>query len=265
MLFAVGDELDCRDSAYTILSVVHTGESELYRALRSHDNSEVVLKFGDAAMDEAIVIAALRQEGDPKLIPYLPEYLHLVTCDGKQGSVFRPLDGFFSLEDVKQQYPAGIEPQDMAWMFRRLLVPLGFINHLGYTHCAVLPRHVMIHPEQHGLVLVDWSHAVHVDDGEAGVRIGEFEKWYPPDIDQPSAATDTFMAANLMSWLMGGDPEVLMFPDVPREMRSFLSACTKRSWRERPQDPHAVLEYFDTTIERLWGKRKFRPFDMATP
>lgn len=268
MPFTVGDILDTKDSTYTILDVVHSGETEIYRAHRDHDNSDVILKMGDRTMDEALTLSAIVRDADPKLVPYLPKQLHLVSVDGESGLVFEPLDGFVSLAEVHDAYPDGIDPKDMAWMFRRLLVPLGFVARQGYAHCAVLPRHVMIEPELHGLVLIDWSHAGHKEDWVIPDRIPEFDKWYPADIDETDmdamnlSAVDVYMAANLMSWLMGGDPERLVIPDVPRELRAFLTTCTKRDVRERPSDAHSVLGHFDNTIERLWGKKKFHPFVM---
>ncbi len=262
MAFTVGDELDAKDSTYTILAHVHTGDTEIYRAHREADDTEVILKFGDHAMDEVLVLGALSIDQDPKLGPYLPKHRHLIIVDGEAASVIEPLDGFVSLTEVHDEYPDGIDPKDMAWMFRRLLMPLGFVARQGYTHHAVLPQHVMIEPELHGLVLIDWSYAVHDDDpdGEEDVP-SAFEKWYPPDYEV-TAGIDIYMAANLMSWVMGGDPERLVFPDVPRELRAFLTTCTKRDVRERPSDAHSVLQHLDVALERMWGKRRFHPFAM---
>ena len=54
----------------------------------------------------------------------------------------------------------GVDPRDAAWMWRRLLVALGFAHRAGVLHGAVLPEHVLIHPGEHGLVLVDWCYSV---------------------------------------------------------------------------------------------------------
>ena len=45
-------------------------------------------------------------------------------------------------------------------MWRRLLVGLGWAHRAGVVHGAVLPEHVLIHPAEHGLVLVDWCYSV---------------------------------------------------------------------------------------------------------
>ncbi len=49
------------------------------------------------------------------------------------------LDGFRSLTEVGTAYPDGVDPRDAAWMWRRLLVGLGFAHRAGVLHGAVLP------------------------------------------------------------------------------------------------------------------------------
>ena len=44
-------------------------------------------------------------------------------------------------------------------MWRRLLTALGWAHRARLVHGAVFPEHVLIHPELHGLVLVDWCYA----------------------------------------------------------------------------------------------------------
>ena len=41
-------------------------------------------------------------------------------------------------------YPDGVDPRDVAWMWRRLLVALGLAHRAGVVHGAVLPEHVLI-------------------------------------------------------------------------------------------------------------------------
>jgi hypothetical protein len=50
------------------------------------------------------------------------------------------LTGFHSLAEVRAAFPAGIDPQDAAWMWRRLLVAVGAAHRAGVIHGAVLPE-----------------------------------------------------------------------------------------------------------------------------
>jgi hypothetical protein len=260
---SVGDILDFKDGHYTVTGDLHHGESDLYLASRSTDAGQYVVKVGDG--DETLTLAGLLMGADPKFVPYLPKFASNMMIDGEFATAFEYLDGFYSLADVKQHYPDGVDPRDMAWMFRRLLVVLGFAHKTKYLHGAVLPQHVMIHPDQHGLVLIDWNHSASVDEStdETIDPVGAYKDWYPAEAvtENCGTHTDIYMAANLMSWLMGGDPENVVLPTgIEREYRIFLSSCLSVDWKQRPAEGWGVLKHFDDLIERLYGKRKFRPF-----
>jgi serine/threonine protein kinase len=78
----------------------------------------------------------------------------------RQINVLEHIDGLYSLKEVHAAYPQGVDPRDMAWMWRRLLVALGFAHASRVIHGAILPTHILIQPREHGVVLIDWSYAV---------------------------------------------------------------------------------------------------------
>ena len=78
----------------------------------------------------------------------------------RHANLIGALGGFRSLAEVRSAFPAGLDPRDAAWMWRRLLVAIGAAHRAGVIHGAVLPEHVLIHPAEHGLVLVDWCYSV---------------------------------------------------------------------------------------------------------
>ncbi|MGB8644543.1 MAG: molecular chaperone DnaJ [Anaerolineae bacterium] len=186
-------------------------------------------------------------------------------------NILQALEGFYSLKEVRAEYRNGVDPRDMVWIWRRLLVALGLAHINGVIHGAVLPEHVLIHPEMHGLVLVDWTCAVMVEDASCPAPYipamnVEYEPWYPPEIkarQSPLPGTDIYMAVQCMIYLLGGDPATGVIPEAtPRPFVRFFKGCLQASPRARPQDTWKLLEEFDEVIERLWGKRTFHPFVM---
>jgi len=92
---------------------------------------------------------------------YLPRILDsFETKDGRRVNVFAPIDGYVSLEEVLRAYPQGLNFRDVVWMYKRLLVAIGFAHSKGIIHGAILPSHVLIHPIEHGAKLLDWSYAL---------------------------------------------------------------------------------------------------------
>ena len=217
-----------------------------------------------AVMAEAMNLSALLKDADPRLPPYVPELVS-VASDGGWTNVFKSLDGFYTLEEVHARYPV-LEPRDMAWMFRRLLVVLGFTMRADMVHGAVVPSHVLIHPEKHGLVLVDWCYATGAGQ-DLEMRSEAYQDWYPPEGKTGTIVgpeMDVYMAAGCMLWLLGGQPDGSGLPtSVPREYRAFFNVCTKPIAADRPPDAWDVKEHFDGLIEHLYGARKFRPFSMS--
>lgn len=228
----------------------------------------------DRVKNEARVLKVLFSDKENEALrPFVSEWVDSFSYRDSGSSLIRQvnvlswLEGFYSLKEVMSYYPNGVDPRDMAWMWRRLLVALGFAHNNGVIHGAVLPKHVLIHPEKHGLVLVDWSYAV-LDPETSGERLqminSEYEQWYPPeiaDIGIPTPGLDIYMGARCMVYLLGGDPVTGNLPTlVPKAIRAFLRGCMLPGPRQRPSDAWSLKEEFDELLERLWGRRRYHPF-----
>lgn len=235
----------------------------------SYDASFGVLKLprdqadSDLLEREAVALRQLPKDGEKRFLAYVPELVETLRYGGRSGNVLRRLDGFVPLTEVRSAYPGGVDPRDVAWMWRRLLVGLGFAHKAGVLHGAVLPEHVLIHPDLHGLVLVDWCYSVpgcyaHIDgSGKVPAMVTRRSSWYPPEVpakQTASAATDLFMATRCMTYLMG--------PLIPRELQAFARGCMLTAQNRRPSDAWKLLAELDELLGRLYGPRTFRPFHL---
>lgn len=246
--------------------------AELYEAADENDRGRrAVLKMprdpsdNDLMSREEEALRKLRDDGDPKFRPYVPRLVAAFrhrdedTGETRRVNALAPLDGFVSFAQVMAAYPDGVDPRDAAWMWRRLLVALGFAHRAGVVHGAVLPEHVLVHPRQHGLVLVDWCYSVTRRGAHVPAIVDRRAGWYPSEVlDREAAvpATDVFMASRCVA--------ALMRDRAPRATRNFISGCTLASPRRRPGDAWRLLAELDELLERLHGRRTFRPFTMPT-
>ncbi|WP_067469268.1 molecular chaperone DnaJ [Actinomadura macra] len=249
--------------------------AELYAAEPGTPPRRVLLKMprdprdSDLLEREAVALRQLPKDGDGRFLPYVPRIVESfrhrdpVTGAQRQVNAMVALDGFHSLTEVGRAYPDGLDPRDAAWMWRRLLVGLGFAHRAGVLHGAVLPDHVLIHPGEHGLVLVDWCYSVpgcyaSTDpSGRVPALVDRYAGWYPPEVPgrrTASPATDIFMATRCMTELMGDK--------APRAMRSFARGCLLPAQNRRPADAWRLLTELDELLERLYGRRRFRPFHL---
>ncbi|MFV2112368.1 serine/threonine protein kinase [Micromonospora sp. LOL_025] len=217
----------------------------------------------DLMAREAHALRTIAERGDPRYLPYVPrlveDFPHRDAATGAERriNVLATAPGLHDLDEVRRAYPDGLDARDVAWMWRRLLVALGLAHGAGIVHGAVLPPHVLIEPDGHGVVLVDWCFSAPVGSTVPALVPGYDAKWYPDEIPRKKPCgpgTDIAMASVCMSWLMG--------PRAPRELHDFARGCRQRSLDARPDDAWRLLRELDEVLERLYGPRTFRPFTL---
>jgi serine/threonine protein kinase len=119
----------------------------------------------DLVWNEAGVLGYLNPPGTPDegYFRYFPRLLDsFETLDGFRANVLVDLVGYVSVEDVLTAFPKGLYFRDVAWMYKRLLVGLGYAHNQGVIHGAILPPHVLIHPTGHGAKIIDWSYSLNL-------------------------------------------------------------------------------------------------------
>ncbi len=172
----------------------------LERLLASGDSSDVflarwVVRLGervtikiDAAGDGDLLraehsvlskLAKSRVQGAEHFLTRLPAPVALgMTAEEapRVASVYGWRSGFVhTLEQVGEHHRRGVKGQAVVWLLKRLLELLGFVHASGFAHGAVTPAHVLVHPRDHGAMLVGWTVA-----GRIGTpRRGFPEAWSP--------------------------------------------------------------------------------------
>lgn len=230
----------------------------------SYDNGheKTLLSFpndhndNDLSENQASILKRLNKEVPEDFKAFYPNFVEnfrfKINNSLKNITAYQLPDGLYSLADVKEDYPEGIPARDVAWIFRRLLVAIGNANDIGVIHSGINLNSVLIHPEQHGLVLQDWYYAV--EEGQSLVAVpNSFKTFYPEYVlkKQPvHKELDIYLAAKTM--------EALLREDAPRPLRAFFKGCQLKSV---PAARHLLFE-FDELIENMWGPKKFHVFAM---
>jgi hypothetical protein len=208
--------------------------------------------------------------GDRRYREYLPRLVETFTVPGsdgdRQANVFAYHEGFYTLEQIRRRHPDGLDARHLAWIFKRMLAVVGFSAVCGLVHGALVPPHVLIHAENHGLQLLDWIHAVRVGQPLVFVPTA-YRQWYPSEAlakKSVSPATDLFLAAKCLIYVAGGDPVAEQWPEsVPMPMQRFLNTCLFPSPRMRPQDAWQLHEEFDALLVRLFGAPRYHRLVMS--
>ncbi|MGV9414812.1 hypothetical protein ACWDOP_33335 [Nocardia sp. NPDC003693] len=237
----------------SVADVYHCGSDRVVKIPRRAVANRLLAGERNALRDIASTAA-----GHEWLRPYFPELVDTVdhhdAATGEHRAVnvlTAHIDGFVTLEQVRAAYPGGLDPRDYAWMHRRLLRCLAGAALAGWVHTALTPANVLIHPRQHGVVLAGWSFATR-PGAPAAATLGALD--YPPEIrDAVSPATDVYLAHGLMLTMLGDR--------APAPMRTFAAGCRQSDPRLRP-DAADLLGEFDDLLDRLYGQRRFRPFEL---
>ena len=212
---------------------------------------------------EVRALRRIAEQGDPRYLPYVPRlvdtFRHREPATGAERriNVLGSAPHLMSLAEVARRRPDGLDPRDVAWMWRRLLVALGLSHRAGVVHGAVLPEHVLIEPTEHGVVLVDWCYSVVDSMDHVPAVVPRYADWYPPEVHKrqiPGPGTDIAMATRCMTALMGDR--------APAPLLAFAAGCTLPSPGARPDDAWRLLAELDDVLERLYGARTFRPLHL---
>ncbi|GAT70549.1 serine/threonine protein kinase [Planomonospora sphaerica] len=274
---------------YRVGGTLHRGATAVLRACER--DMLLKLPLGPADNDlmrrEAEALRTLEREADPLLLPYVPRLVDSFRhrADGVERHVnviSRVPDGFLNLEEVRRRRPV-LDPRDAAWIWRRLLVAIGTAHRAGIVHGAVFGQHVLVHPVEHGLVLVDWSQSVPVG-GRLTALVTRHRADYPPDVLARGPATEALdirLATRCVAALMGVRPDRSDGPDpdptgpdrlgrpgpdgprrpagrVPGPMRAFL----RGSLLAPPRDAWRLLAELDELLDDLYGPRRYRPLHL---
>ncbi|GAA2395863.1 serine/threonine protein kinase [Dactylosporangium salmoneum] len=245
---------------YSTAVLDHRGDlANLYKVPEGHLKLVRDPSCNDLMAREAAALRRMAEHGDPRYLPYVPRLVDAFRH--KTDKVYRgnvigvSATNLHSLAEVQQRRPHGLDPRDAAWMWRRLLVALGLAHRAGVIHGAVLPEHVLIEPDDHGVVLVDWCYSASAPGERIAAIVPRHRDQYPAEVldrGTPGPYTDLAMAAGLMSGLMG--------ERAPKALRRFADGCRLASPRQRPDDAWGLLAELDELLHRLYGPRKFRPF-----
>ncbi|WP_433615436.1 serine/threonine protein kinase [Dactylosporangium sp. CA-139114] len=242
----------------------HRGDlANLYRIPEGHLKLVRDPSCNDLMAREAAALRRMAEHGDPRYLPYVPRLLETFRHRSESGQTRRAnviatsAPRLHSLQEVQRKRPDGLDPRDAAWMWRRLLVALGLAHRAGVVHGAIVAQHVLIEPDEHGVVLVDWCYSASDPSQRIAAIVPGHRDDYPPEVlsrAAPGPYTDIHMAAGVMAGLMG--------ERAPRPLRRFADGCRLSSTRQRPDDAWKLLGELDELLHQLYGPRTFRPFTL---
>lgn len=188
---------------------------------------------------------------------------------GKCVSVFRWMSGFYhNFDAVIQAYPQGIPARASVWIWRRILEVLSFIHASGMVHGAIIPLHLLIQENEHGVRLVGYGCSGHIGDKLQNVP-QTFESFYPQSARSRLALTaqlDLAMSARCIIALLGGDQATASLgASVPAQLIRILQrvARSERSGKSG-ENAWSIREELGEIAKQVYGATQFVPIVMPS-
>ncbi|EAU66264.1 gp247, putative [Stigmatella aurantiaca DW4/3-1] len=269
---------------YVLLGRLGQGDgSDVFLARRDTRLSEqVVLKVARALETAGLVarefevvgeLLGSKAQGAEHFSRLLPQPVAQGPVKDPEGTpraaaVYRWRSGFqHTFSEVLDAYPSGVDPRAAVWMWKRVLEMLAFVHGSGYVHGAVLPPHLLVHPRDHGVVLVGWSSALRFASRQPlPARSQRHRPFYPPDVwdgAPPTPATDLAMSARSLVAVLGGEPETGQVPlSVPPPLADLLKRQVNPAPREALGDAWQLRSLLDAAAKEAFGPPRYTPFTL---
>lgn len=252
--FFVGDLAKRTDFANIYPAAYIENGAERYAAIKLPRSP----KNNDLIENEVKALKTLKEEVPERYQMFHPTtvdtFIHRDKANNKQrrALVTNALPGFVSLREVIDAYPQGISPRHVAWITRRLWPAIDTAHRAGIAHGAVFPENVMIHPVDHGVVLINWAYSQPMGEQlKAVVPSYEKAEWYGLSTKKKlDHRLDVKLAARTMTAVLG-DQDAKAF-------RAFFKGCLVASTPTAGQ----LFNEFEELLTEAYGERKYVPFNM---
>jgi hypothetical protein len=188
---------------------------------------------------------------------------------GSRVSIFRWASGFLhTFNEVIQVYPSGIPPQASIWIWRRILEILSFVHASGMAHGAILPPHLLIQENEHGVRLVGYSCAGPLGDRLRSISRG-YESFYPRATQSGLRLTvqlDLAMSARCIVAILGGNPKAASLPTaVPEKLASIVQRIALSNPAGKAEEnAWTIREELGEISKEIFGLPQFIPIEMPS-
>ncbi len=137
--------------------VVRLGELVVIKVLKARSDADLFRSEWETLR----TLSGSTLQGADHYVTRLPRPVAYGPVGDRLAAAYRHTSGFVhDLDEVARVHRDGVPAPVSVWLLKRLLELLGWVHRAGYAHGAVLPPHVLVHPRDHGAVLVGWTCAV---------------------------------------------------------------------------------------------------------
>lgn len=240
-----GVEIDRQLAVGDVCNVYLSDQGNVVKVPLSEADNDLMKK-------EWSVLKALHQSiTDPRFGRYFPDPLDSTRVKKSRVNLLSYVDLGVPLHTLALEYD--ITFRHVVWIMNRALTAIGTAHQHGYVHGACIPPHLLYLPENHGLVLIDWTSASKLDTDESTPYVSkEWERLYPREIRKKETytSTDIYMVAKSIL-------DVIDANIIPKRFRPLFDYATAGSVYQRPHDAWAFQAQWKKAAAEQYGSPTF--------
>jgi serine/threonine protein kinase len=170
----------------------------------------------------------------------LPAMRDLIRLDDDSLALVMSYIPGYTLEHIVDKV-GKMDPETVAWITERLLNAMMYLHHHGVIHGDIKPQNIIIQPNNHSVVLVDFGLAM-VKPSESAKSQGYTPLFASPEQIAGNVllpASDYYSLGMVMIYALNGGKKMdskQVPSDVPDPMIDFIYNITKKDILTRPQN-----------------------------
>lgn len=169
----------------------------------------------------------------------IPAVRDLVKLDNNRLALIMSYIPGKTLEQVIEK-TSRLDPETVAWITERALNALKYLHYHGVIHGDVKPQNIIIQPESHTIVLVDYGLSLVCPTSKSGAK-GYTEYFAPPEqlAGKPLLPESDFYSLGMtMIYALSGGMKYVQAKEVPDKVpdvfRDFIGRLIVRDILKRP-------------------------------
>lgn len=164
---------------------------------------------------------------------------------------------YYPLSKIKEKYPNGLDPRHIIWIWKRLLMTLGFVHNANIIHGCINLDNILINPANHSIMIIDWCYSVNT--GSPLVLIDEkYTRYYTKyvfDKQSVSESLDIYMTTKCIE-------DIINIDNCPKTMYNTIKSGLIINKSMQYKDAWKMYDLISDLGSHLYGKSKFIELEM---
>lgn len=156
-----------------------------------------------------------------------------------------------------------LDPEHVSWIVERALNVLMYLHHQGVVHGDIKPQNIIVQPESHNIVLVDFGLAA-VKPSAASGNKGFTPMYASPEQERGEVLvpeSDFYSLGMTMLFALSGNPDATLRKDVPADVpepiKEFIRRIILRDVLARPNwKTENLFETIKKVREKAFGRTR---------